>query len=52
MDIEQARAVKQTLIAWLEDNAAMGTEIHFDNDGEINSDVVLKALETLDNSVE
>lgn len=34
----------EQLVLWLEDNVNMGTDIHFDNDGEITSEEALPAL--------
>ena len=35
----------EALLEWLEDNVGMGTDIHFDNDGQIKSEQVLNALQ-------
>ncbi|EGU40535.1 hypothetical protein VII00023_19761, partial [Vibrio ichthyoenteri ATCC 700023] len=32
------------LMAWLEDNMASDSELHFDNDGKVNSEMVYQAL--------
>ncbi|WP_045407302.1 DUF957 domain-containing protein [Vibrio jasicida] len=32
------------LMAWLEDNMASESELHFDNDGKVNSEMVYQAL--------
>jgi hypothetical protein len=36
----------QQLKSWLDDNVDMGTDIHFDNDGEITSEEVVTAWES------
>lgn len=47
MDKNEAIEVKQTLIAWLEDNVDNDSQIHFDNEGQVTSATVLEAFEVL-----
>lgn len=45
MDVTQGYALNQ-LMSWLEDNIAADSDLHFDNEGKVNSAVMYQALAT------
>ncbi|MFM2588212.1 hypothetical protein [Vibrio sp. TBV020] len=45
MNVNQGHALNQLMI-WLEDNMAAESDLHFDNEGKVNSEVMYQALAT------